>query len=146
MRPVAGLGRVAGAAAGSTLALALLVCGCVFTAMSGPALSLHVRSEAFHQTMASLAPTVKTVQVTASWSDFTTSLAGGPDREPILTASQLSQATQEIKSSLARLPLPLGPGAWYGLSTDTSRSPRARRPARTSTEFRPSWRCSTATR
>ena len=41
---------------GSTLALALLVCGCVFTAMSGPALSLHVRSEAFHQTMASLAP------------------------------------------------------------------------------------------
>ena len=125
MRPAAGLGRVAGSAAGSTLALALLVCGCVFTAMSGPALSLHVRSEAFHQTMASLASTVKTAQVTASWSDFTTSLAGpaGPiltAHQPILTAGQLSQATQDIRSSLARLPLPLGLGAWYGMSTNTS--------------------------
>src|SRR5580658_10761250 len=109
MRPAAGLGRVAGSAAGSTLALALLVCGCVFTAMSGPALSLHVRSEAFHQTMASLASTVKTAQVTASWSDFTTLLAGAPAGAGVtaggppgagLTAGQLRQATQEIKSSL----------------------------------------------
>ena len=78
MRPVAGLRRVLGAAAGSTLVLALLVCGCVFTAMSGPALSVHVRSQALHQTMAGLAPTVKTVQVNANWSDFTDSLAGRP--------------------------------------------------------------------
>ncbi len=126
MRRVAGLGRVAGSAAGSTLALALLVCGCVFTAISGPALSLHVRSQAFQQTMASLAPTVKTVQVTASWNDFTSSLAtpGGPS----LTAGQLgrllsrllSLATQDIKSSLARLPLPLAAGYWYGLTSDAA--------------------------
>ncbi|MGH3152487.1 MAG: hypothetical protein ACRDOB_17410, partial [Streptosporangiaceae bacterium] len=129
MKPAAGLGRVAGAAAGSTLALALLVCGCVFTAMSGPALSLHVRSQAFQQTMASLASTVKTVQVGASWSDVTALLGGAPGGAGVtaggpagtgLTAGQLSQATQEIKSSLARLPLPLGPGAWYGLSTNES--------------------------
>ena len=31
-----GLSRTVGAAAGSTLALALLVCGCVFAAVAGP--------------------------------------------------------------------------------------------------------------
>ena len=118
MRPVAGLGRLAGVAVGSTLALALLVCGCVFTAMSGPALSLHVRSQAFHQTMAGLADTVKTAQVSASWSDFTTSLAGPAGST--LTAGQLSQATQDIKSSLARLPLPLAAAYWYGLTSNVA--------------------------
>jgi hypothetical protein len=37
-----------GTAAGSTLALALLVCGCVFAAMAGPAVSLHTRTQALH--------------------------------------------------------------------------------------------------
>ena len=60
-----------GAAAGSALALALLVCGCVFAAMAGPAISLHTRTEALHQTLAGLAPTTKAVQVSANWSDFT---------------------------------------------------------------------------
>ena len=50
LRP--GLDRTVGFAAGSTLALALLVCGCVFAAMAGPAISLHTRSEALHQTLA----------------------------------------------------------------------------------------------
>ena len=124
MRRVTGLGRVTGAAVGGTLALALLVCGCVFTAMSGPALSLHVRSQAFHQTMASLAPTVKAVQLGASWSDFTNVLGGGQYGTASvgtgLTAGQLSQVTQDLRSGLARMPLPLGPGAWYGLSTNTA--------------------------
>jgi putative ABC transport system permease protein len=35
-----------------------------------------------------------------------------------LTASQLARATREIKGSLAGLPLPLGPGDWYGLSAN----------------------------
>src|SRR5579863_2738535 len=109
------LSRVAGTAIGSTLALALLVGACVFTAMSGPALSLHVRSQAFHQTMAEIAPTVKVVQVSASWNDFTSVL--GIPFGSTLTAGQLSQATQQIKSSLARLPLPLGPDYWSGLTT-----------------------------
>ena len=58
-----GLSRTVGAAAGSTLALALLVCGCVFAALAGPALSLHTRSQALHQTLAGLSATTKTVQV-----------------------------------------------------------------------------------
>jgi hypothetical protein len=44
------LKRAVGTAVASTLALALLVAGCVFAAMAGPALSLHARSQALHQT------------------------------------------------------------------------------------------------
>jgi putative ABC transport system permease protein len=122
LRSGSGLNRAVGAAAGTTLALALLVCGCVFAAMAGPALGLHARSQALHQTTAKLAPTVKTVQVGANWTNFVDSLLSGAQNAPVsdlnLTASQLARATQEIKGSLAGLPLPLGPGDWYGLSAN----------------------------
>jgi len=117
MTQIPGLNRTVGAAAGSTLALALLVCGCVFAAMSGPALSLHTRSQALHQTLAGLVDTTKTVQVSTSWSDFTGQLAGsgiGPE----LTGSELTAATRELGRGFAALPLPLGPGAWAGLTTN----------------------------
>jgi putative ABC transport system permease protein len=113
-----GLNRAAGAAAGSTLALALLVAGCVFAAMAGPALSLHARSQALQQTMAKLAPTVRAVQVTAVWSNFADSLTNFSVAGQNLTASQQARATQEIKASLAGLPLPLGPGDWDDLSAN----------------------------
>jgi putative ABC transport system permease protein len=120
-RPV--LSEAAGGAAGATVALGLLVCGCVFAAMTGPALGLHTRSQALHQTAARLAPTVKTVQVSANWTNFAGSLvssAGSNQNASAaglgLTASQLDQAAHEIKTSLAGLPLPLGPGDWYGLA------------------------------
>jgi hypothetical protein len=109
----------------STLAVGLLVAGCVFAAMAGPALSLHARSEALHQTTAKLAPTVKAVQISANWTNFVDSLLifapGGsqnvPEANQNLTTSQLARATHEIKGSLAGLPLPLGPGDWYGLGS-----------------------------
>ena len=120
-----GLTKAAGGAAGTTLALALLVCGCVFAAMAGPALSLHARSQALHQITARLAPTVKTVQIGANWTNFVDALinfSGASQNVPVadqnLTASQLTRATREITTSLADLPLPLGPGAWYGLSAE----------------------------
>jgi hypothetical protein len=119
------LNRAVGAAAGSAVALALLVCGCVFAAMAGPALGLHARSQALHQTTDKLAPTVKTVQVTANWTNFVDALVifnGGNQNVPVadqnLTTSQLARINQEIKTSLAGLPLPLGPGSWYGLTAE----------------------------
>ena len=128
MRSVPGrqsLSRAVGSAAGTTLALALLVCGCVFAAMAGPALSLHARSQALHQTTARLAPTVKTVQIGANWSNFAGALltfSGSNQTVPLsdqnLTTSQLARTTQEIRASLAGLPLPLGAGAWYGLTAN----------------------------
>jgi putative ABC transport system permease protein len=123
LRSVSGLNRAVGAAAGSAVALALLVCGCVFAAMAGPALGLHARSEALHQTTDRLAPTVKTVQVTANWTNFVDALvnfSGQNQNVPVadqnLTASQLARIAQQIKANLAGMPLPLGPGSWYGLS------------------------------
>jgi putative ABC transport system permease protein len=120
-----GLNRAVGAATGTTLALALLVCGCVFAAMAGPALSLHARSQALHQVTAQLAPTVKTVQIGADWSNFVAALltfSGSNQTVPLsdqnLTTSQLARIAQEIKASLAGLPLPLGAGAWYGLTAN----------------------------
>ncbi len=110
--------RTIGAAAGSTLALALLVCGCVFAAMAGPALSLHTRTQALHQTLAGLAGTTKTVQVTANWSSFTSSMAGSGGSSQDLTPGLLAASTGEIGRGLAATPLPLAPGDWAGLSTN----------------------------
>jgi len=115
------LRRVTGAAAGSTLALALLVCGCVFAAMAGPALSLHTRSQALHQTLAGLSSTTKTVQVSANWGDFTGPLVdSGTGTSPNLTVSELGESTREIGQSLAALRLPLAAGQWAGLTTKLS--------------------------
>jgi putative ABC transport system permease protein len=120
LNPAAGfLDRAVGSAAGSTVALALLVCGCVFAALAGPAISLHTRSEALHQTLARLAPTTRAVQVSADWSNFTTALqptanSAGPD----LSARMFTEAAREIRGSLVAVPLPLGGGAWAGLGTN----------------------------
>ena len=117
-----GLNRAVGAAVGSTLALALLVCGCVFAAMAGPALSLHARSQALHQTTAKLAPTVTAVQVSANWGNFVDALVplSGASQtvsqaDLNLTGKRLALTAREIKTSLDGMPLPLASGSWYGL-------------------------------
>jgi len=112
------LSRVVGAAAGSSLALALLVCGCVFAAMAGPAVSLHARSQALKQTLAGLSSTTKTVQVSTSWGNFTGPLVDSGTRpSPNLTESEFAGTTREIGDGLAALRLPLGAGQWASLST-----------------------------
>jgi putative ABC transport system permease protein len=99
-----------------TLALGLLVCGCVFAAMAGPALSLHTRSQALHQTLAKLNPVTESVQVSGDWSDFTGPLAGnGAGARPDLTVGQLTESTREMAHGFAALPL--GAGQWAGLTT-----------------------------
>ena len=103
-----------GAAAGATLALALLVCGCVFTAMAGPALSLHTRSQALRQTLAGLPATTKTVQVSAAWNDFVQSLSL---RAPNLDDDMLAASTIQIAGGLAAIPLPLAAGDWASLNS-----------------------------
>ena len=113
------LNRTVGAAAGSMLALALLVCGCVFAALAGPALSQHTRTQALHQTLAGLSATTKTVQVGANWGDFTGPLVqNGVGNSQNLTAAELAAATREIGGGLAALGLPLAAGQWAGLATN----------------------------
>jgi putative ABC transport system permease protein len=106
--------RVVGAAAGGTLALALLVCGCVFAAMAGPALSLHTRSQALQQTLAGLPATSKAVRVSASWADF--GQAASPPRQD-LHEGDLAASTSEIAAGLAGIPVPLAGGDWASLNS-----------------------------
>jgi len=105
------------------VALGLLVCGCVFAAMAGPALSQHTQSVALHQTMAGLSATTKTVQVSGAWSDFTDQLntngfGNGTTANQDLSPGELTSSTRELGHGFAALPLPLGPGAWAGLTTN----------------------------
>ncbi len=116
-----GRGRAAGA--GSMLVLALLVCACVFAAMTGPAVSLRTRTQALSQTLAAASPVNKTVQVDAPWADFTSYVNPanqsfeGNGQGVNLTPSQLDETQREIGQGLARLPLPLGAGAWSGMTS-----------------------------
>ena len=113
------LNRTVGAAAGSMLALALLVCGCVFAALAGPALSQHTQTQALHQTLADLSATTKTVQVGANWGDFTGPLVqNGIGNSQNLTVSEFGGVTREIGHGFAELGLPLAAGPWASLNTN----------------------------
>ena len=120
LRPGAALSRTVGTAAGSALALALLTCGCVFAALAGPALSLHTRSQALHQTMAQYPNTTKTVQVSANLANFTGAMQDAQVAQAGqgLDSGALSRSTGDIGRGLASTPLPLAGGAWAALSTN----------------------------
>ena len=113
------LSRTVGTAAGSALALALLVCGCVFAALAGPALSLHTRTQALHQTLAGYPDTTKTVQVTGSWGNFAGSMQSLQPGQQLTNV--LPQMINDVGYGLRGTPLPLAGGAWAGLSTNPAR-------------------------
>ena len=118
MKLIPGVSRTVGVAAGGTLALALLVCGCVFAALAGPALSQHTRTLALHQTLAGLTATTKTVQVGANWADFTGALVqNGVGNGQNMTAGEFDKTTREIGHGFAALGLPLAAGQWAGLTS-----------------------------
>ena len=100
-----------GSAARGTVALGVLVCGCVFAAVAGPALNLHTRTQALQQDLAALPDTTKSVQVSGDWSD----VSGSQN----LTLAELTDSTREIARPLAATPLPLAGDDWAGLSTKT---------------------------
>ena len=110
--------RVLGAAGGSTLALALLVCACVFAALAGPALSLHTRTEALHQTLSGLTGTTKSLQVTSDYSSFTGEMGFGSGGGAVsLSQPMLAASTAEMGRGFTRLGVPLASGAWAGLTS-----------------------------
>jgi putative ABC transport system permease protein len=108
--------------AGSVAVLALLVGACVFAALAGPAVSLRTRTQALSQTLATASPTTKSVQLDAAWEQFTSYLSANQGFEGVgvstnLSPAQLAETQREIGRGLARLPVPLGAGAWSGLTT-----------------------------
>jgi putative ABC transport system permease protein len=118
------VGSWLGSAAAGMLALALLVSGCVFAALTGPAVSLHTRTEALQQTLAALGSADKAVEVSADWTSFTSEMnadAGqaifGFGHAEDMTRTQVTTAESEIGRGLAATPLPLATGHWAGLSS-----------------------------
>src|SRR5205823_11657023 len=85
----------------------------------GPALSLHTRTLALHQTLAGYPDTTKTVQVSAAWGNFAGSLQSLQPGQPLTNV--LPQMTSDVGSGLRGTPLPLGAGAWASLSTNPIR-------------------------
>ena len=89
----------------------LLGCGCVFAALAGPALSLHTRSEALHQTLAGLSGTTKALQASTDWNSFTADMALARQRRRRADPAMLAAGTAEMSHGFTRLGVPLAPGA-----------------------------------
>src|SRR6202012_4112264 len=112
---------VLGAGGGGTLALALLVCACVFAALAGPALSLHTRTEALQQTLSGLTGTTKSLQASAAYNDFTGSIGFATgDGAVALNSQAIGAGTTEIARGFAREGVPIGPGSWGAQTTKTN--------------------------
>jgi putative ABC transport system permease protein len=99
-------------AASRTVALAVLVCGCVFAAMAGPAISLHLRTEALQQALNRPGPLGTAIGVDTSWNTFTRAFTGHPN----LNEANLSSATSLLAGSFAEY-VPIAAGSWAGLTT-----------------------------
>jgi putative ABC transport system permease protein len=122
MRLIPGLSRTVGYASGGTLALGLLVCGCVFAALAGPALSLHTRTQALHQTLAGLSAPTKAIGVSGDWATFTGPLVQfGFGSQQYVTPAGLAAMTGEMSRGFAAARVPLAPGQWAGLTANPVR-------------------------
>jgi putative ABC transport system permease protein len=105
---------------GAVIALALLVCGCVFAAAAGPAESLRSQTQALRQTLAGLGEPAKTVEITTPLRPFLADVLYGSDfysgKLPPLTVGLLDEAKTQMHNGLAGVPLPLAAGDWAGLT------------------------------
>ena len=113
-RPRGSLGPLLGEARGSLVTLAVLVGACLFAALAGPAQSLRAETQALRNTMAGLSPLVKVISADTDWQDFTQQLSPGSTSR--LSARDLNRATAALARGYRRAGLPVGPGAWAGLT------------------------------
>ena len=108
-----------GAAGVGRIALALLVCGCVFMALAAPAVSLRVRTQALHQLLGPAGSLATSVDVQASWASFTSAYYAGVPQN--LSDDGFDSSTIFIGDGLAATPLPMAAGGWGGLTTGLDR-------------------------
>ncbi len=114
-RPRWSLGPLLGEARGSLVTLAVLVGACMFAALAGPAQSLRAETQALHHTMAGLSPVVKVITATTDWQTFTQQLS--PGAPYYLGATDLNSATAALARGFTHAGLPVGSGAWVGLTS-----------------------------
>jgi len=80
--------------------------------MAGPAISMHLRTEALHQALSRQGPLGTAIEISASWNTFTEAFTG----QTALTEDDLSGATSALASGLAAS-VRLAAGSWAGLTT-----------------------------
>jgi putative ABC transport system permease protein len=102
-----------GTGGAASVALALLVLGCVFVAMAGPRESLGLRTRALQSSLARASPLVRSVTAASNYTDFTAAFHG-----PV-SAGTLASARDQLRGSLASTGLPLAAASadWSGMTT-----------------------------
>jgi putative ABC transport system permease protein len=129
--------------------LAVLVCGCVFLALTGPALSLHLRTAAMRHQLTQAGPLDSDVETTADWYEFSRDWAGQTplSQQDFDTLAQGVPATlaQGVPATLAHT-LPVAAGSWAGLTTSLYPAPAGFGgiPVKYATQFETMYRTSLA--
>lgn len=132
-----------GLGAMATVALAVLVLGCVFAATAGPRVALAARTRAVHQALAATTPLARTITATTTWSHLTENLGGdglgaggtrsaggtqnargtqgaGGTLNASLTAGQLGEISSQLRGDFNRGLIHLAPAGtdWWAMLTE----------------------------
>jgi putative ABC transport system permease protein len=108
--------RLTGMGAVATLALTVLVFGCVLAATAGPREALNTRTQALRQVLATIPPLGQTITVGTTWSQFINSL--GPSASSI-TDGDLSNLAGQFNADFNTGVLHLDPVSadWASMTT-----------------------------
>ena len=102
-----------GTGGAASIALALLVLGCVFVSVASPRVSLEYRTRALRSALAGTTALDRSVLANIGYTDFTVPFQGQ------IPASALVNARGQLRANLARIGLPLQPASadWSSLTT-----------------------------
>src|ERR1700729_230021 len=91
--------RLTGMGAIATLALAVLVFGCVLGATAGPREALNIRTQALRQTLGHIPPLGQTLTASTSWGDLNQSIAAP---QASFTDSQLTNLEDQFHNDFSQ--------------------------------------------
>jgi hypothetical protein len=112
--------RLTGMGAIGTLALAVLVFGCVLAATAGPREALRTRTQALHQTLAPIPLLGQSIAVSGTWDQLISNI---DIPEASFTNAQLTDLTGQFHADFSRGVLRLAPVSADWLSLTSSEQP-----------------------
>ena len=96
----------------------MLVCGCVFLALTGPALSLQLRTAALRHQVAQAGPLAGDLEATAPWYEFAQDWAIGPP----LNQEAFGILARGMPATLTHT-VPIAAGSWAALTSSLYSAP-----------------------
>jgi putative ABC transport system permease protein len=111
--------RLTGMGAVATLALAVLVFGCVLAATAGPREALNTRTQALRQTLATLPPLGQTITVSTTWSQFMAAFSGVYGAPTSITDGDLRDLEGQFNGDFSTGVMRLAPASadWVSMTT-----------------------------